>query len=205
MKRGKRSEKLGERARRIRRTKMKEPILRAVVLHPNGEPYKCNNQDTIIPEMSISNQLHQQQCQDTHFITSPMLENFGYLANKQFAQQLINGSYIALPGTSEFAIEFLNTLQWKPSLEETDLHLTPEINQSSWKKQKERTASEPSTLVFNHYNTSCLDPTLNDIDTFLHDTLLAIDFSSTAWSKVTDLQILKKIGVFHICIQLMDA
>lgn len=63
-------------------------------------------------------------------------------------------------------------------------------------------------MGFNHYKTSCLDPTLNEIDTFLRNILLAIGFLPTAWRKVTDLQILKKIGVFHVdkmrCIQLMD-
>lgn len=67
---------------------------------------------------------------------SPLLDNFGYLANERFAQQVMNSSYIAPPGTSEFAIEFLNILRRPPSLEETGFHLTPEMNRSGWKKQK---------------------------------------------------------------------
>ena len=119
---------------------MKEPILHTVAFHPNGESYKCNSQDTMIPAMSRSNLLCQQQCQDTTFMKSPLLDNFDYLANKKFAQQVINGYYIAPPGTSEFAMEFLSTLQRPPYLEETDVHLTPEMNQFGWKKPKERTA-----------------------------------------------------------------
>ena len=70
-------------------------------------------------------------------MTSPLLENFGYLSNKQFALKVINGSYIALPGTYTFAIEFLNILQWPPSLEEISLHLTTEMNHSGWKNKSE--------------------------------------------------------------------
>ena len=82
MKREKHSKKLGEIARIIRRKKLKEIILHALALHPNGESYKCNSQDTMIPAMSRSNILHQQQYQDTRFVKYPLLNNFGYLANK---------------------------------------------------------------------------------------------------------------------------
>ena len=88
----------------------------------------------MVPVMSWSNILSQQQCQDTPFIKSPLLDYFGYLSKKKFAQKLIKGSYIVPPGTSEYSIEFLNTLQQPPSMEENDLHLTPEINWSGWKK-----------------------------------------------------------------------
>ena len=75
-------------------------------------------------------------------------------------------------------------------------------------KIKEITLSKSSTLGFNHYEISCLDPTLNEIDKFLCTTQLTIGFSPTFWRNITDLQILKKIVVFHVdkmkCIQLMD-
>ena len=90
----------------------------------------------MIVAMSWSKLLHKQQCQNNPFIISPLLDNFGYLSNKQFAWQVIKVSYIALPGTSKFAIEFLNTLQWPPSLEEIYLHLTTKMSQSGWVKNK---------------------------------------------------------------------
>ena len=127
---------------------MKEPTLHAVVLHPNRESYKYNSQDTMIPSMSRSNLLHHQQCQDTSFMTSPLLDNFGYLANKLFAWQVIDGSYIAPSGTSEFAIEFLDTLWKPPSLEESDLHLTPDMNRSSWKKTKREKSLQTINIGF---------------------------------------------------------
>ena len=63
-------------------------------------------------------------------------------------------------------------------------------------------------MGFHYHKTSCLDPILNKINTFLHNTTLAIGFSFTSWRKITDLQILYKIGIFHVdkmrCIQLMN-
>ena len=61
---------------------MKEPVLHAVPSLLNSETYECNSQDTMIPAMSQSNLLHQQQCQDTPFMTSPLLGDFDYLENK---------------------------------------------------------------------------------------------------------------------------
>ena len=45
---------------------------------------------------------------------------------------------------------------------------------------------------------SCLDPYLNKIDTFLQDTPLDLRFLQKAWRKITDFQISRKIGVFHV-------
>lgn len=73
---------------------------------------------------------------------------------------------------------------------------------------KAKIGSEPSTLNFNHYMSSCSDRNLDQIDTFLRNlaTLLGIDV--VAWKIITNLQILKKADQYHVdtmrCIQLMD-
>jgi hypothetical protein len=48
-----------------------------------------------------------------------------------------------------------------------DMSITLEDNRSGWKKQTERTASEPTGLSFNHYKTACLTDDLNEVDSFL--------------------------------------
>ena len=90
-----------------------------------------------------------------------------------------------------------------------DLTISQRDNSTGWSKMNANTSSEPSTLSFNHYMTSCSDRYLNQIDTFLRNTATSLGIDAAAWKIVTDLQILKKANQFHVdtmrCIQLMDA
>ena len=68
---------------------------------------------------------------------SPLLEAFGYLENDIPAQQVINGTYIAPVGTSDYVEEFLEVLGIPDSIEElgmVDLHLDTTDNKSGWKE-----------------------------------------------------------------------
>ena len=73
---------------------------------------------------------------------------------------------------------------------------------------KSLTGSEPTTPSLESYKISSMDQELNRIDIFIRDTAtrLCIDFTSS--KIITDFQILKKKGQFHVdtmqCIQLMD-
>ena len=115
---------------------------------------------------------------------------------------MINGIYIAPAGTPDYANEFLEVLAIPNSIKElgmVDLRINAVDNKLGWKKQKERTSSEPSTLGLNHhYKTACLDNNLNKIDTFLRDTPLTLGFSPTAWQRITNMQILKRSLEFQV-------
>lgn len=55
MRREKHSMKLGEKASITRGKNLKEPVLCAVKSYPNGNRYKYNSQETMIPAMGQSN------------------------------------------------------------------------------------------------------------------------------------------------------
>ena len=90
-----------------------------------------------------------------------------------------------------------------------DLTISQRNNSTGWSKINAKTGSEPSTLSFNHYMTSCSDPYLKQVDTFLRNTAMILEIDAAAWKIVTDLHVLKKAHQFHVdtmrCIQLMDA
>jgi hypothetical protein len=65
---------MGLAARNIRRKNLKDPVLRAVASDPNGNQYKCNSQDTMVPAMGTSNSDRQQQCTQTLFQMAPLLD-----------------------------------------------------------------------------------------------------------------------------------
>jgi hypothetical protein len=87
--------------------------------------------------------------------------------------------------------------------------ITPEDNRAGWKKQTERTSSEPMGLGFNHYKAACLTDDLNEVDTFFRNFSLQMGTSPKLWKLITDFQIFKRSNVFHVdsmrLIQLMDA
>ena len=80
-----------------------------------------------------------------------------------------------------FLTPFVDHLQF--SLGKIDLHLTPEMNWSGQKNQKDKTVYEQSILGFSHYKTSFLDLFLNKIDIFLRDTPFSLGFSPTSCRK----------------------
>lgn len=44
-------------------------------------------------------------------MSSPLLDKFGYLSEEENSQQVIQGTYVVPPGTSEYLIEFLDIIQ----------------------------------------------------------------------------------------------
>jgi hypothetical protein len=167
----------------------------------------------MVPAMGKSNSLRQQQCTQTPFQMAPLLDIMGYLMdNDEIAQQVMDGTFIPPERTDKVAIELLETLKMEDSVRQLgplDMSISPDNNQTGWKKQKERTASEPTGLGFNHYKTSCLTKDLDTIDSFLRTAPLQLGISPKLWQVITDFQIFKQSNVFHVdsmrLIQLMDA
>ena len=213
IKREQKARVMGLAARNIRRKNMKDPVLRAVASDPEGNTYECNSQESMIKAMSSSNSNRQQQCKQTPFQMAPLLDIMGYLMdNDEIAQQVMDGTFSPPEGTDPVAAELLETLQMENSVRSLgtlDMSITPDDNRSGWKKQKERTASEPTGLGFNHYKTSCLTDDLNEVDSFLRTAPLQLGISPKLWRVITDFQIFKRSNVFHVdsmrLIQLMDA
>ena len=58
------------------------------------------------------------KCESTPFLTEPLVEIFGYLANPEVAQQVINGTYVASPGTPLIVVDFLLALKRPKSTRE---------------------------------------------------------------------------------------
>ena len=212
MKREKHQRVMGNNAKCIRQKNASDPILRATATNDNGEIFECENEEEMVSYMAKSNLSRQQQSVETPFMTPPLVDIFGYLAKDEVAQSVINGTFIAPADTNKYVLEFLDTLVMPEGIRElgpVKLKINCEENRTGWAKMKARTSSEPTCPSFGSCKTSSMDQELNRIDTFLRDTatLLGIDF--TSWKIITDFQILKRKGEFHVdtmrCIQLMDA
>ena len=78
-----------------------------------------------------------------------------------------------------------------------------------WKHQKENTGSDVNGLTFSHYIVACKDQEIAEFDANIRSMPYKYGFAPTNWLQITDVEILKKLGVYDIkkmrTIQLMNA
>ncbi len=86
--------------------------------------------------------------------------------------------------------------------------ISQDENRQGWKKRRLASA-EPSGLTMDHYAVGGEDELLNDIDTLLRQLPYRFGFSPEAWQTITDVEILKKAGIYDVelmrTIQLMHS
>ena len=69
----------------------------------------------------------------------------------------------------------------------------------SWRKQKEKTASDNITgLSFSHYIAGTYDPTIAEFDAIMRSLPYQYGFSPKNWQTISDVEILKKAGEYDI-------
>jgi hypothetical protein len=87
--------------------------------------------------------------------------------------------------------------------------VTPKSNRQSWRKQKEDVSAKPEGLTYSHYKAGALDNDINIFDATMRDLPYRFGFSPQHWQQITDVEILKKAGVYDIdkmrTITLMDS
>ena len=208
-----RQRSLGKKARLIRQKGMKEPVKRVEYYDPQTDTMvECLTHDAIVDACAQSNIARQTQTEDTPFMQPPLLDHFGYLADTPYAEEVLNGTYIPPTDTDIYARELLQAMKRPPEIEqagEISLEITLQDHILGWKRQKEQVASEPNGLSFAHYKCAVHDTALASIDTLLRNTPLQIGFVPERWKQITDVEILKKPGVYNVdkmrLIQLMPA
>jgi hypothetical protein len=167
----------------------------------------CNEGDSIFLLMEdvfqpLKRKMVQTQTEFTPFRSSPLLEEFGYCGeNYENIQSVLDGTYKSLQGIDSYAIEFIRELEMPDSIRAKgpiDINLTEAENKQAWMCQKGGTASDGSTLSFEHYKTACLDSDLNEVDTLLRNLPLLFGFAPPSWLSITDVEILEKLGIYDI-------
>jgi hypothetical protein len=68
----------------------------------------------------------------------------------------------------------------------------------AWVCQKGGTASDPTTLTFEHYQTACLNEYLNEVDILLPNVPIQVGFVPPSWLSITYVEILKKLDIYDI-------
>jgi hypothetical protein len=143
---------------------------------------------------------------------SPLVDDFGYLADTPAADQVLNGTYQPPDGTDYYARLLLNQLYipWEVTrMAPISLEILTEEHKQAWRKQNERTSSEPTGLSFNYFKVASKDPLLADFDATIRNIPYAKGFAPNLWKNITDVEILKKAELYDInlmrTIQLMNS
>lgn len=70
----------GMKLKGITEKQKKDPVFRAVMTAEDGTNTEFNSQEEMVQVIAESNRLRQQQCGETPFMTSLLVDIFGYLA-----------------------------------------------------------------------------------------------------------------------------
>lgn len=109
---------------------IKEPVIKAIARYPvTGDSIIVDTKDSIVAATTESNLRRQTQTEDTVFRKFPLLEEFGYCAEKfDNIKVVIIGTYTPPAGTNQYAREFLEALPMPDSIQAkwlVDLSVTP--------------------------------------------------------------------------------
>jgi hypothetical protein len=152
------------------------------------------------------------QSENTPPMTEPLLSDLGMLADTEQAQKILEGTYECPPGTDKYAALLINELRMPDNVVGNPVpttEITPDLNRDGWNKQRETVSSDPYGLSFSHYKAAAQDDALNRFDAQLRNLPYKYGFSPSHWQNITDVEILKKAGIYDIdkmrTITLMDA
>ena len=76
--------------------------------------------------------------------------------------------------------------------------VTTEDHTHGWKKQKESISSDPDGLTFSHYKAGATEDLITQFDATLRSLPYQHGFTPAAWLPMTDVEILKKAGVYDV-------
>jgi hypothetical protein len=150
--------------------------------------------------------------EDTPPMTELLLSDLGYLADTEAAAQILEGTYICLPGTDNYTRDFLRILQHPTNVDaadKIDTSFSVSDFQNYWKKAKERMSSSISTLHFGHYKAVCKNDKLSKMHSVFVDIAVNSGFSPKRWQRGLTVMLKKKQGVILVnklrAILLMEA
>jgi len=186
--------KLHEQARNLGRTagaiNGKLDSLQVKVVEHDGT--LCNTKERIKDVLLPVNKAKVHSLEDTNFLTSPLVEEFGFQGNEQTENDVLQGSYVPPPTTSRYAKLFLKHCVAPPGLPISDDRVSTADHCKGWKRAKEHTLGDRSRIIFAMYKAEATDPVLAALDASQRSMGCATGFSFPRWQQGLDIQLLKR-------------
>ena len=166
----------------------------------DGTKTVCETQKTMIKAFFKENDSRFSQTESTPPMQPPLVVDLGYLAETEMAEQVLDGSYEPTQDVDQYARELLHELR-RPEIvrRRTPIatRVTTDEHVQGWKKTKEKSA-EPSGPTMTEVKAASQDLILAEIDTFMRNLPYTKGFSPRSWQLITDVEILKKAGVYDV-------
>ena len=137
--------------------------------------------------------------------TPPMSEEFrkmmGRWGESEVATTVLDGTCVPPEGTDKYLAELLRYMKMPDNISTEGgfwMEVDGEENTRFWRKQKGKTASEETAAGFSEMKAAAEDKDLSTFDAKLRNIPLRYGFSPEAWKEMTDVEILKKAGVWDV-------
>ena len=132
----------------------------------------------------------------SEFVTDEtLLQAVGFLCEGPGVDDILNGTYDIPAHLSPHTKWFLEMLPMPDEIKNNPMgtpRLTKEDHANGWKRARESTASEPTTLDFSHYISAAHDDALAEMDATLREIPMQYGFAPDEWNPMTDCSIPKK-------------
>ena len=166
--------------------------LQVKVIEHNGA--MCDTKARIEEVLLPVNKAKAHASENTDFLTSPLVDVFGYQGNEQVEDAVLRGTYTPPAGTSRYAQLFLNQCTLPPNLPKCDSRVSTADHCQGWKRAKERTSGGRSRIIFAMYKAESKDPMLASLDASQRSLAYSTGFSYPRWKQGLDIQLLKRSG-----------
>jgi len=132
--------------------------------------------------------------EDTDFLTSPLVKEFGCQGNEQIENAVLQVSCVPPPLASRYSKLFLKHCVAPLGLPSSDDNVSTADHCKDWKRAKERTSGGQSRITFAMYKAEATDPVLAALDASQQSMGYATGFSFPRWQQGLDIQLLKRSG-----------
>jgi len=154
----------------------------------------CDTKERIEEVLLPVNKTKVHSSEDTDFLTSPLVEEFGYQGNEQTENAVLQGFYVPPPSASRYSKLFLKHCVAPPGLPTSDDQVSTADHCKGWKQAKEGTSGGRSRIIFAMYKAEATDPVLAALDASQRSMGHATGFSFPQWQQGLDIQLLKRSG-----------
>jgi hypothetical protein len=196
-------EKQRRQARNIKRMRGKlgcGQVTKVYQTEEDGTKTVCETQNSMVRAFFQENDSRFSQTEDTPPMQTPLAEDLGYLAETEKATQVLNGSYEPTFAIDPYARELLHEMRMPECVRRKGMiskQITTAEHIQGWKKTQER-AAEQSGPSMAEMKASSQDTVLAELDIFMRNVPYQKGFSPRSWRLITDVEILKKAGVYDV-------
>ena len=125
-------------------------------------------------------------------MTTPLLNDLGYMGTTKQCEDILNGSYVVPPHSNKYAQEFFDQFKQVNPVHKPSSHLSTSQFKSGWNKMKEKTSSGISGLHFGHMKTCAKNRFLTNVESAISNVPFSSGYSPRAWRKGINVMIHKK-------------